>query len=327
MTPSRVYPESLADLPLTFPVQSPEVIAFFNRVARPTDIASFPTAVLHLLPQVTAGQRMASFPSWADAEARLDALAPQLDWILYNPEHWENTPTSEQTNLVATVARAQTLAHDHGLRLMLAPDRRFVDAALPDLAPHTDALLLQGQRLQADPAAFAAWITAMTEVARAANPDLLVYVQVGATLGSAHEMAAALETVAPFIDGVAVWSMPRTLPTLQEFVERAKQPLPVTPSGSTPGVTPPATSPPGTPTVTRPMTPTTSSTPSSCAPGTATVTQPPPSPAPANAAVSRTPEAAGRASPGSRLAGIGLAIGGLGVAALLGHWALRRKVL
>ncbi|MCK4450224.1 MAG: hypothetical protein KAX26_06500, partial [Anaerolineae bacterium] len=63
----------LSELPLTFPVQSPEVVAYFDQIARPQDIASFPPPFIHLLPRVTAGQKMVGFASWADAERELEA--------------------------------------------------------------------------------------------------------------------------------------------------------------------------------------------------------------------------------------------------------------
>ena len=49
---------SLSELPITFPVQSPEVAAYFGRIARPYDVASFSPSQTHLLPEDALGQRM-----------------------------------------------------------------------------------------------------------------------------------------------------------------------------------------------------------------------------------------------------------------------------
>ena len=58
----------------------------------------------------------------------------------------------------------------------------------------------------------------MTDAARSANPEIQIYVQVAATRGAASEMFAAIKTVSNDIDGIAIWSMPRSLDVLQEFV-------------------------------------------------------------------------------------------------------------
>ena len=217
-TPTLAYQSDLSGLPLTFPAQTPEIVAYFNKIARPQDIASFPPMAIHLLPQVTAGQKMVGFFSWAEAESKLDELIDQIDIVMYNPEHWEHTPTDEQENLVVTVQRAAEFAHTRGLRFMFAPDRRYAEAHLGEVAPYVDMVLLQGQRVQHDPQTFASWLLNMINTARTANPEIEVYVQVGATRGTALEMFTAIQTVANDIDGIAVWYMPRTLDILQEFV-------------------------------------------------------------------------------------------------------------
>ena len=216
----------LSALPLTFPVQSPEIAAYFNRVADPDDIAAFPEPFVHLLPQVTTGRKMVFYRSWAEAERELDGLIDQIDLIGYNPEHWEHTPLAEQQNLPEVVQRAATFAHEHGRQFMLVPDRRFAEEHLRQVVPYIDAVVLQGQRLQKDPDAFATWSRDMISLVRAGNPVVEIYVQVGATQGASSEMLDAIRMVAADIDGIAVWSLPRSLTTLQEFVSPLREPLP-----------------------------------------------------------------------------------------------------
>ena len=208
----------LSTLPLTFPAQSSELIEYFNDIARPNDIVSLPKQFLPILSEIKAGQTMVAFASWEEAEAIIPSIQTEIEWVLYNPEHWDHTPTSEQQNLPATVQNAAQFLHDRGLLLFLAPNRRFIDEALEDIAPLADALLLQGQRLQDDPDFFASWITEKIEVARTANPNILIYVQVGANRGTPEVMLHAIQTVADQIDGIAIWSQPRTLENLQAFI-------------------------------------------------------------------------------------------------------------
>jgi hypothetical protein len=213
-------------MPLSFPVQSPEVAAYFGEIARPGDTASVPPERLFLLSQVAVDQKMVAFRSWADAQSQLDALAGTIGWVMYNPEHWDLTPEEEQQDLATIVQQFAEAAHARGLLFMFAPDRQYAELHLDQVAPHVDAVMLQGQRLQHDPQTFAAWVLGMAKVAHTANPDIQVFVQVGATRGTAEEMYAALQTVAGDIDGIAVWSMPRTLDILREFVELLRGDLP-----------------------------------------------------------------------------------------------------
>jgi hypothetical protein len=219
--------DDLSQLPLSFPVQSPEVAAYFQEIARPQDIASVPPAQLFLLSQDSVGQKMVAFRSFADAQRELDTLTSPVDMVMYNPEHWELTPEDEQQDLPATVQQFAEFVHERDLGFMFAPDRRYAEEHLDQVAPDIDAVLLQGQRLQHDPQTFATWVLGLSGVAHAANPDIQVFVQVGATRGTASEMYAAIQTVAEDIDGIAVWSMPRTLHVLQEFVALVRESPPI----------------------------------------------------------------------------------------------------
>lgn len=321
----------LSELPLTFPVQSPEVIAYFNQIARPQDIASFPPPFIHLLPQVTVGQKMVGFASWADAERELEALIDQIDMVMYNPEHWENTPANEQQNLAATVQQAAEFAHARGLRFMFAPDRRFAEAHLGEVAPHIDAVLLQGQRIQHDPQAFASWVRAMVSIARASNPEAQIYVQVGATLGTASEMFAAIQTVSNDIDGIAVWSMPRTLNILQEFVTLIRESPPAIEATPTPTFTvAPATVVPtesdiatATATPAPATVPPSQSSVATSTPDKMPVETPPSTVVPASPTPS--PQAEQDAQAGAWLKGIALIAGGVVIGLLLGVGLARRR--
>ena len=205
-------------LPVTFPIQSAEIAAYFNQIAGPDDIAAFPEPFVRLLPHVTAGKKMVFYRSWAQAEDELDGLLDQIDMVGYNPEHWEHTPLEEQEHLRDTVERGAKFAHERGLQFVLIPDRRFADEQLGQLALYADAIVLQGQRLQLDPERFATWTKAMITIIRASNPEAKIYVQVGVTQTTPSEMLTAIQTVSDNIDGIAVWSMPRSLHNLQNFV-------------------------------------------------------------------------------------------------------------
>lgn len=209
----------LDQLPLTFPVQSDETVAYFNRVARSNDIALVPSRQASWLPQITRGRKMVVFASWAEAEQQLDGLRSQVDIVAYNPEHWDQTPTSEQQNLVATVQRASAFASARGLPLLVAPDRQFATQYAGQIAPYADGLLLQGQRLQDDPKVYAAWIRDTAASARAGKAGVLIYAQVSLAIGTATVCDAAARAAAPDVNGISVWSSPSTFDALQAFVD------------------------------------------------------------------------------------------------------------
>jgi hypothetical protein len=328
----------LSQLPITFPVQSPEVAAYFHEIARPEDIASVAPASLFLLSQDVSGQKMVGFRSWAEAESQLDSLTGAVEMVMYNPEHWELTPEEEQKELVSAVQQFAEAAHERGLRIMFAPDRQYAELYLSQVAPDVDAILLQGQRLQHDPQTFATWVLGMAQVAHAANPDVQVFVQVGATRGTAEEMLVAIQTVASGIDGIAIWSLPRTLDVLQEFVGllRESPPLPEATAVPTAVIAPPVPTPtesatvlppPATPTM-APATPTpvpttgTGPNPTDQASAPSEASASPALPTTVPPAVATVPGAIGMAW----LTDVMLFVGGMGLGVVLGFflgWRLR----
>jgi hypothetical protein len=217
---------NLSRLPIAFPAQSTEITTYFNDIARPEDFVAIPPNFLQLLPNIKTGQPIVSFASWEAAVKVIPQLSTQFEWVLYDPEHWANTPDSEQQNLPTTVQNAAAFLHARNLRLFIAPDRKFADEYLDVLAPSTDALLLQGQRLQNNPDIFASWILEKIKIARTNNPKILIYVQVGANQGTPEEMMRAIQTVSDQIDGIAIWSTPSTLDTLKSFISLLRPPVP-----------------------------------------------------------------------------------------------------
>ena len=226
ITPAPPIPVELSELPITFPVQSPELATFFSEVARSEDMAGFPSQYIHLLMQISAGQKRADFASWAEAQQNLDDLGDSIDVVGYNPEHWDQTPIEEQNNLAATVQQAAQDAHAFGLKFLLAPDRKFVDEQLSELVPHVDIFVLQGQRLQDDPVAFEAWISEQINIARTINPNVKIFVQISASRGPALEMLTAIKKVEQDIDGIAIWSIPSSFENLKEFISLIREDIP-----------------------------------------------------------------------------------------------------
>jgi hypothetical protein len=204
------------------PIASQNVATAFDKIARPGDIALVQArAASRFLPLLTSEQRSVVFASWADAEQGLGAVAG-VSYVGYNPEHWQQTPTSEQQNLPATIQRAATFAHGRGMKLLVAPDQRFDQQYLAQIAPYTDVLVLQGQRFQQNPQQFGNTIAGEIRIARGANPRVQIFVQVLAGRDPASAMIAAYRSIEGNFDGMAVWSTDPTLPALEEFAAQVR---------------------------------------------------------------------------------------------------------
>jgi hypothetical protein len=216
-------PRHLADVSIGMPIESVQSATYFNQIARPTDLALVPArGAERILPALTAGQRSIVWASWADAESQFPTIPRGATSIGYNPEHWAQTPSDEQQALPATVKRASEFAHAHGLTLLVAPDLRFDQESLAQVSPYADMIALQGQRLQDNPDTFATTLKGLIRTARAANPKIVVYVQVGAPRGSASQMLGALRGIEGDVDGVVIWTNQQTLTTLQDLVSQLR---------------------------------------------------------------------------------------------------------
>jgi hypothetical protein len=210
-------------LPIEFPIQSLQSAAYFNQIARPNDTAMVPARLAPtILPALTNGQHAVIWTSWADAEQQFPKLPPGMSTLVYNPEHWPQTPPNEQQELSVTVQRASAFAHSHGMKLLIVPDLRFDQDSLAQLAPSADVIILQGERLQGNPATFATTMEGFIRTARAANPKIVIHVQVGAPRGSADQMISALRGVEGEADGIAIWTNLQTLTTLQDLVSQLR---------------------------------------------------------------------------------------------------------
>ncbi len=110
--------------------------------------------------------------------------------VLYDPEAWSFTPAAEQRDPVAAAARAATVAHAHGLRLIVTPALNLTSVLAPgrgsrwqafvglqlagQLAQVADAIEFQAQSLERDTASYAAFVRAAAGQALAAHPGIAV---------------------------------------------------------------------------------------------------------------------------------------------------------
>jgi hypothetical protein len=118
---------------------------------------------------------------------RAHDLPPGTYGVLYDPEAWDFTPSSEQRHPVAAAARAAASAHADGLRFIVAPALDLTTVLAPGgqtpreqeflalrlvgrFARSADVIELQAQSLERAPSRYRAFVQAAAAQALAANP-------------------------------------------------------------------------------------------------------------------------------------------------------------
>ncbi len=130
-----------------------------------------------------------SAKSLSEVEAAA-AATPRADTVLYDPEDWSFTPTTEQLNPFAASQSAQTFAAGAHMSLISAPALDLMKVLYPGISPKTayisedvpgqlarvvSTIEIQAQSLEASPATYAAFVRAAVAEARAVNPAVRVY--------------------------------------------------------------------------------------------------------------------------------------------------------
>jgi hypothetical protein len=171
-----------------------------------------------------SAEPVVTFSSVADLRTALadGALPPGTQAVLYDPEAWSYTPAAEQRNPVTAAAQAAGLAHAHGLKIIVAPAlnlttvllpggsgprwRQFLDLGLArSMARVADAVEVQAQSLERDPAAYATFVREAAAQARAGHPGVSVLAGLstnppGAAVDS-HQLTTAIQASQADVDG------------------------------------------------------------------------------------------------------------------------------
>jgi hypothetical protein len=205
-------------LPIGTPISSSSQVSYWNQIANLTDIALVPESQTSLLPSITSGQRAVIFASWADAQQKLPSLLGQISVVVYDPEHWSQTPSSEQNNLVATVQSASSTAHQDGLTFLLVPDQQFDGQYAAQLAPYADIYTLQGQRLETNVSSFDNLVNPEISTIHSASPATQIFVQVSTGTGTPQQADNALQSVGSSINGIDIWTDPAHQSSFQSLV-------------------------------------------------------------------------------------------------------------
>lgn len=214
--PQRI--ETVSDLWLDVSL-GPPLVDWFNRVARPDDIARVEhVEQLALLDGVTVGRKLVVFKSAAEAERFIPLIAEQIDIVGYNLEHGPTNPSDEQAEPVTSAIRMHDLAEQYGLKLAFGPDHRFALSDGVAIAPYVDIFVLQVQRAQTEPARVREFIDPLIPALRQANPDLQISVQVR-TEGNVVAIVDLIDSFKHQLDGVSILTSPETVEVAEALVD------------------------------------------------------------------------------------------------------------
>jgi hypothetical protein len=155
------------------------------------------------------------FGSIAEIREYAPILAQKgYDYCDYDIEPGPNhTPQAEFDDFVNSIRTASSICHSAGLDFHCSPANWRLRQAdtIEQVAPHCDQLHFQFQVVQQDPERYLAFSKEFSARARAANPDIVLAIQLSTQQEAAPGMSL-LETfkkdwtsVKPYIDGVTVW--------------------------------------------------------------------------------------------------------------------------
>lgn len=219
---------------------APTLVEWYNRTARPDDIARVDhVSLVDLLDEIKVGRKLVVFKSLRDAEVLVPRLAGKMDIIGYNLEHGPANPPDEQADPVGSVQRMRALADQYGLELALGPDRTFALEEGMAMAPYVDIFVLQVQRVQTEPEVVRDFVLSMVQGLRQANPNIQVSVQVR-TEGDVIALTALLDSMKDSLEGVSILTSPETTDVALALVGELRPPLPVQAEPDKPMVTEPA---------------------------------------------------------------------------------------
>jgi hypothetical protein len=179
-----------------------------------------------IMPEINAAfgslEVLASAPAPGQALYLTDANAPgpKTGSVMYDPEHWLETPLSQQAHTVKFIKQLASEVHAAGGTLNIAPapdletNVSFDPSTWPSMlmqnvilpaAPYVDAVTLQFQRYEANPVTFDALVDTAVAELHAVNPHLQIFVDMSSNPAwhvSNANLVAEFQHIAHETDGV-----------------------------------------------------------------------------------------------------------------------------
>jgi hypothetical protein len=155
-----------------------------------------------------------------NANSAYDPDPTGLGAVMYDPEAWSQTPLAQQNNPVAYIEKLANQLHQVDATLNITPAPDLESSITPDTsqwpalllqnvllpsAPYVDAITLQFQRYEADPATFESLVANAVTALHEVNPHLQIYEDVSsaAVWGVSNaNLVAEVQHIAPIVSGI-----------------------------------------------------------------------------------------------------------------------------
>ena len=174
--------------------------------------------------QLLPGSKTVTYASLPDIQNNIMQLKGKVSYIAYDIEK-ELSPAEELADPVGSVRSASKIAHDNGIKFMLAPSGILTEKYGPDFAPFVDVYVMQYQAYQKEPSLYKSKVINMANKLKTANPSIELITQVSTLRGSISNMEETFSSVSDHVDGVTIFygMQDEHIETVREFLEFAKK--------------------------------------------------------------------------------------------------------
>jgi hypothetical protein len=119
-----------------------------------------------------------------------------LDMIVYDIEHWEKTPESEQADPSRSISKGAGVVHEAGYRYGITPDAvMLMDNYKKINWTEIDFLGMQLQRFSQDVAEYSGLAKEISSFVRCNNPNIEIFTQLSFRFTDANDMIKVIESV------------------------------------------------------------------------------------------------------------------------------------
>jgi hypothetical protein len=134
-----------------------------------------------------------------------------LDMIVYDIEHWEKTPESEQADPSRSISKVAGIVHEAGYRYGVTPDAvMLMDNYKKINWTEIDFLGMQLQRFSQNVTEYSSIAKEISSFVRCKNPNIEIFTQVSFRFTDANDMIKVIESVKGIVDGFIITYNPNT---------------------------------------------------------------------------------------------------------------------
>lgn len=133
------------------------------------------------------------------------------DLIVYDIEHWSQTPSEEKERPVFSMMQPADMIHEEGLKYGLAPDADYLHSHYKSITwSKIDFVDMQLQRYSDDPERFANYTKIIGSFIKSQNPEIELFVQISLGRSDSDEASRLISSVGDMVDGIFIAYIPES---------------------------------------------------------------------------------------------------------------------